>query len=218
VFEKPNRSSLTFTFTFTLTPIPTHQVGWNGVRVANGRIGGWRLQITFVANPGDFVAPVTAPRSIAFPPGSLARDPLVATHGALTPAAAFTTVSSSVTGATPLGGTFTVALMGENTASIPYAAPAGTVEDRINALWNAEAATVSRMWVACPTTHIHAPTHLHPDPGCPPPPPHTHTRAHPPCVTRTHTLSQPASHARVLGLPPAVSLARKGDCPCVNAS
>lgn len=46
------------------------QVGWNADPVANGRIGGWRLQITFVANPGDFVAPVTAPRSIAFPPGA----------------------------------------------------------------------------------------------------------------------------------------------------
>ena len=161
------------------------QVGWNADPVANGRIGGWRLQITFVANPGDFVAPVTAPRSIAFPPGaspirehsflhapnpcrvhavndvcfvtthscpagSMNRDLLVGTDGGLTPAMSFVTVSPSVDGATQLGGDFVVSLFGEKSASIAYAASDVTMQARINSLWNAEAATVSRMYAAQP--------------------------------------------------------------------
>jgi len=109
-------------------PVLGDEVGWNADPVANGRIGGWRLQITFVANPGDFVAPVTAPRSIAFPPGSMNRDLLVATDGSLTPAVSYVTVSPSVDGATQLGGDFVVSLFGEKTASIAYAASDVTMQ------------------------------------------------------------------------------------------
>lgn len=78
------------------------------------------------------------------------RDLLVATDGSLTPAVSYVTVSPSVDGATQLGGDFVVSLFGEKTASIAYAASDVTMQARINSLWNAEAATVSRMYAAQP--------------------------------------------------------------------